>query len=93
MLGASRDYVIAFNTATEIVPKMFATKRNAETAKPLFSGEMVFITIVIAGPNQLSAHKYSRPRNVRETQMLFYSKVHSKMVGIPRSDENMQTVD
>lgn len=45
----------------ERVPAMVVQKRNAPTAKPLFSGEIVFNTMVIAGPNQHSATRYSRP--------------------------------
>ena len=42
------------------VPPSVLKKRKRLTAKDLFSGDIVFISMVIAGANQFSAQRYSR---------------------------------
>lgn len=46
--------------AVAIVPPIVQKKRKALTAKDLFSGEIVLISIVMAGAIQFSAQRYSR---------------------------------
>lgn len=50
-----------------MVPKIVAKNKKALTANPLFLVEMVLRTIVIAGPIQDSAKRYSRPRPAMAT--------------------------
>lgn len=77
----------------EIVPEIVAKKRNALTAKPLFYGEIVFNTIVIAGPIHDSAKRYSRASPSIATGKELCERPQSIMVGIPRIDPPMHTYD
>ena len=55
----------------EMVPEIVVKKRYALTAKPLFSGEIPLISIVIAGELQHSAKRYSKKRAIIDTMKLF----------------------
>ena len=72
-------------------PAAVAVKRKALTAKPLFYGVIVFTIIVIAGPTQPSANKYSSASAEIDTQKLVYVKRVTIIVGIPIAPQNMQT--
>jgi len=58
------------NRAVEMVPAIVVQNRKALTAKPLFAGEIVLSTMVIAGPNQHSAKRYSKPSIEMDNQKL-----------------------
>jgi len=53
-----------------MVPAIVVQNRKALTAKPLFAGEIVLSTMVIAGPNQHSAKRYSKPSIEMDNQKL-----------------------
>lgn len=78
------------NNHVENVPAMVAMNRNALTANPLFFGETVLTTIVMAGPTQHSANKYSRPSMETENQKFVWTKVHAIIVGMPMTPANIQ---
>lgn len=71
-----------------MTPEIVAKNKKALTAKPLFWGEIVLTTMVIAHPIQDSATRYSsaRPSIAIENPLvvLSWDKVHIKMVGIPK---------
>ena len=53
-----------------MVPEIVVKNRYALTAKPLFSGDIALINIVIAGELQHSANRYSKNSAVIETGKL-----------------------